>query len=161
MNIFNRTDRVGLAANVAAAIVTVIAVNAVIFLSGWFQTDTPAAQQSRLDPPGWLVGVVWVILFAFLGAARWFVMRSGGAQAGRQAGYIVLLLLFCLAYPFYTMGLKSVAVGLVGNVATIAAAVWVASQVKTTSRAAAGLVLPVVAWVSFATVLTALMLHGS
>ena len=145
MNILNRTDRVGLAANVAAAVVTVIAVNAVIFLSRWFQTDTPAAQQSRLDPPGWLVGTVWVILFAFLGAARWFVIRSGGARAGRQAGYIVLLLLFCLAYPFYTMGLKSVAIGLIGNVATIAAAAWVASQVKASSRAAAGLILPVVA----------------
>ena len=161
MNILNRTDRTGLVANVVAAVVTVIAVNAVIFLSGWFQTDTPAAQQSRLDPPGWLVGVVWVFLFAFLGAARWLVVRSGGERAGRQAGYIVLLLLFCLAYPFYTMGLKSVAIGLIGNVTTIIAAAWVASRVRTSSKAAAGLVLPVVAWVSFATVLTALMLHGS
>ena len=99
MNILDRTDRIGLLANVVAAVATVIAVNAVIFLSGWFQTDMPSPQQSRLNPPGWLVGTVWVVLFAFLGAARWFVIRSGSERAGRQAGYIVLLLLFCLAYP--------------------------------------------------------------
>lgn len=161
MNILNRTDRIGLASNIAAATATVIGVNAVIFLSGWFQTDTPNTAASVLNPPGWLVGGVWIALFALMGAARWLLIKSVTEQARRQAGSLVLLGLFCLAYPFYTVGLQSVAIGLLGNVATIIAALWVIAQIKAISAAAARCVLPVVAWVSFATVLTALMLHSN
>lgn len=159
MKLFNRRDRIGLVANVGASVFAVLAVNFVVFLSGWFQTDTPDTKPSVLNPPGWLVGVVWVALFTLLGAARWLLVKSDANYGKSQSRYIILLALFCLAYPFYTMGLKNVAAGLTGNIATVVAALWVVLRVRRVSVAAARCVLPVVAWVSFATVLTALMLH--
>ena len=36
-----------------------------------------------LAPPGWLVGGVWMVLFALLGLARWRLVRLG-SEAGRQ-----------------------------------------------------------------------------
>ena len=157
-NVLNRTDAVGLVANVAVSLFVVLVTNGLIFGLGW-DTSSPKTAPSLYDPPGWFIGVVWTVLFALMGAARWRILKSGGKNAAFHARLVVGLIVFCLIYPFYTLGLRSILIGLIGNVATAIFAAWIIAQIKTSSRTAAVFVSPVVAWLSFATFLTVRMLQ--
>ena len=157
-NVLNRTDAAGLAANVAVSLIVVLVTNGLIFGLGW-DASSPKSASSLSDPPGWFIGVVWTVLFALMGAARWRILTSGGEKAVLHSRLVVGLIGFCLIYPFYTMGLRSMVIGLIGNVATAILAVWIIAQIKASSRSAAVLVSPVVGWLAFATFLTARMLQ--
>ena len=52
-------------------------------------------------PPGYVVGIVWIVLFAMLGYAH-YLLRKIGSPASWG---IVALISLCLLYPFIT-GLK-------------------------------------------------------
>jgi len=105
-----------------------------------------------LQPPGWVIGVVWIFLFIFLGTARWLLIQNAD-RPFQGTRWVWILLLFCAAYPIYTSGLRSLAVGLGGNIATVALALWVALRIRRASIVAAGLVSTVALWVTFATFL--------
>lgn len=147
-SLLNRQDKTGLFVNSGLAVGTAALGNAVIALFHW---DRSASEpQPSFAPPGSVVGIVWLFLFAAMGAARWLTVRSGSSERKRHAGLIVLLILFCFAYPFYTAGLRQ-GLGLVGNLATIAFATYTAWTVRHSSPEAAVFVSPVMVWVSFAT----------
>jgi len=95
-------------------------------------------------PPGATIGIVWIVLFAGMGAAL-------ALAADRRA--VVVLILMCLAYPFYTHLFSNHLTELVGNVFTLAYAVWLALRVRFQSPLAAIFIACVAAWIVFATVL--------
>jgi tryptophan-rich sensory protein len=125
--------------------------NGFIFMAN--PAERAAISTARSFPlPGWVIGVVWEFLFVGMGFARWLVLghRDGKLQSST---WVFLLLLLCLAYPVYTLALRSLTIGLAGNLATIAAALWLARRLYKVSALAASLVFAVAAWVTFATVL--------
>lgn len=147
MVIWNRRDLGGLAVNMASAVSVAALANAFIVFVNSAEDFAPPTV--RLQPPGWVIGVVWTFLFILLGTARWLLIKHADRpfQATR---WVWILLLFCAAYPIYTSGLRNLAVGLGGNFATAALAVWVALRIRKTSLLAAGLVSTVALWVTFA-----------
>jgi tryptophan-rich sensory protein len=136
-----------LAVNIAIAVAVAALVNAFVFLVNPAEDLAPPAD--LLEPPGWLIGLVWSFLFIFLGTARWLLLPDRNRPIHGPLS-VWLLLFFCAAYPVYTVGLKNLAVGLGGNVATAALAVWLALRIRKTSLLAAGLVSTVAVWVTFA-----------
>lgn len=86
------------ALNVLIPIVAAMAVNAVIFTLGW---NNRAKEQNKLLPPGIVIGVVWIVIFGFLGFARYLV--RGNAVASWAT---VAIMAWSLAYPFATAGLR-------------------------------------------------------
>lgn len=157
LNRANRPDGSGLAANVALAVAAALLINALIFL--FAPQGPPTRVEPAFAPPGWVIGGVWTLLFALMGAARWLALRSDHPDARRHAAMVALLIAFCAAYPAYTLGLSNLTVGLAGNVATILAAGFVVHRIRDGSRAAAALLIPIVLWVSFATVLVVRVLQ--
>jgi tryptophan-rich sensory protein len=137
----------GLAANLAVFVLVTVALNGVIFGLGW---DRPSGPEAGI-PPGWVVGSLWVLLFAGMGTARWLLVRAG--RGGAE--WVSLLAFLCLLYPIYTAGLSDDRVGLVGNVVTAGVAVGVAMVAWRRSRAAGGLVVAVCAWLVYAAGATA------
>jgi len=103
-------------------------------------------RRSPLLPPGWIVGLVWLGLFAQLGIAR-----SELAEHPHERRLLDAFYLFCLAYPLYTGGLQNRAMSYAGNVATIGAASGLAQRVRRVSPVASALLLPVIGWVGYAT----------
>lgn len=95
-------------------------------------------------PPGHTIGLVWIALFAGLGAALWLAP---------ERRTVAVLLALCLAYPFYTHVAGGHAIELAGNGVTFGYAVWLALGLRSRAPAAALLVACVAAWVAFATVL--------
>jgi len=140
----------GLAVNVTVAVAVAALANAFLFLVN--PAEDLAPPTDLLQPPGWVIGLVWVFLFIFLGTARWLLIQNVDGPFP-ETRWVWMLLLFCAAYPVYTSGLKNLAVGLGGNVATAALAVWVALRIRKMSMAAAGLVSTVAVWVTFASFL--------
>lgn len=106
-------------------------------------------------PPGWLFGPVWSVLYALMGVSAWLVWRARGFTGARTA-----LLLFMaqlgvnalwtwLFFVWHQGGLAFAEILLlwVMIVATIIL-FWRISKV------AGGLLLPYLAWVTFAAALT-------
>ncbi|WP_370248916.1 TspO/MBR family protein [Nocardioides sp.] len=102
-------------------------------------------------PPGWVFGPVWTVLYAMIAVAGWLAWRSGGGRPAVVAWSVQLALnlawtpLF-FAADAYTLALVEIVLLLVAVAATVVV-------FRRTSRLAAGLMLPYLAWVAFATAL--------
>jgi tryptophan-rich sensory protein len=119
-------------------------------LDGWYDTLAKPA----FTPPSWVFAPVWTTLFALLGVALWLVWQADATDQRRIA-----LLAFAVQFAFNVAwsaaffgarspiaGLAVIAVLWIAIVATI----WTFDRVD---RRAALLLLPYLAWVSFAAVL--------
>jgi tryptophan-rich sensory protein len=153
-HLINRGDRVGFIANIVLAVSFAVLANAVIFLAGWNHPDTKV---TSFEPPDYVIGIVWLFLFALMGTARWLVTQSSSEAAASHARIVVSLIVLCFLYPFYTLGLAIIP-GLIGNIATLLVASWAALQIRSSSKLASTLLFPVIIWICFATALTVLQL---
>ena len=119
--------------------------------SAWFS----ALQMPAIYPPGWLFGVVWTILYALMGFAMAVIAAAKGAR-GRGAAtlaFVVQLVLnlawspMFFAYHQITGALALIVLLDLAVIVTIAL-FW---KIR---RSAALLMLPYLAWILFASVLT-------
>jgi hypothetical protein len=142
------TEERGLLAHVGAGVFATLAVSACIAALGWM--DPGPADLEVL--PGAVVALVWTGLIGGLGAARWLAGRAG--ETGRaQQGPITALAVACLLYPFYTVGLSSLAIGLAANVLIAIACARLADRLFPVTRGAAFLVALPIPWLVFASAL--------
>lgn len=104
------------------------------------------------NPPGWIFAPVWTALFVLMAIAAWRVyLRAGMATA--VVLWLVQLAFNAIWSPLF-FGLHSITLALV-DVAMLLALVLATTMVFFQRDRAAGLLmLPYVAWVSFATLLT-------
>jgi len=108
---------------------------------------------------GAIVPYVWLVLFAGMGTTFWLLVRKNQGMRGRS-WLVVALVLLCVGYPAYTGSLNQPIVALIANgvvVAVAAVGVWVIWPV---SRLGAGLLVPVIAWVSLASVALVALITG-
>lgn len=113
-------------------------------------------QQPSWAPPGWLFGPVWSLLFVMMGVAAWLVWRAHGWRgAGLALGiYLLQLVVNALwSWLFFAWHLGGPALADIGVlwllVAATIALFW------RLHRVAALLLLPYLAWASFAGALNA------
>ena len=105
-------------------------------------------------PPGWLFGPVWTVLYVMIGIAGWLLWRAPGGRGTPLVLWVVQLVLNLVWTPLffgadrYGIALMEIVLLWCFIVATIAAG-W------RVSRLAALLLVPYLAWVSFATALNA------
>lgn len=119
-------------------------------VAAWY----PTLAKPAFTPPAWVFGPVWVVLFALLGVAAYLVVRDG---AGEDRGVAVRLFLgqFALnvSWTLAFFGARSVVGGLVVVLALWIAVVATVVAFDRVNRAAALLLLPYLAWVTFAAAL--------
>jgi len=104
-------------------------------------------------PPNWLFGPVWTILYAMMAVSAWLVWRKAGFGAALLM-FAVQLLINGIWSPVF-FGAQSLGGGLVVIVALWFAIVGTIAMFWPVSTAAALLLVPYLAWVSFAVVLNA------
>jgi len=110
--------------------------------------------KSPWNPPSWLFAPVWTILYVLMAVAAWLVWRRG-AEAGVRAALVAwgVQLVLNAAWSWLFFGLHRPGVAFVELAAlwlAILATVVLAWKVR---PAAGALLLPYLAWVSFAGVL--------
>ncbi len=113
-----------------------------------------ALNKPTWNPPNWIFGPVWTALYTMMAVAAWLVWRRGGFAANAfPLSLFLLQLLFNAIWSWLFFGLKNPALAFaeivllwLGIGATLAA-FW------RLQRPAAWLLVPYLAWVSFAAVL--------
>jgi tryptophan-rich sensory protein len=151
-----RVDRRAIVFNVVVTLAVAVALNAALAAFGL----NPSAREHwpRFAPPAHTIGAVWVALLAGMGAARGLAQSAATRHArddarADDARAIVVLILLCLAYPFYTHLVGGRAIELAGNGVTLLYAVWLTRRLLPRSATAALLVGAVAVWIVFATAL--------
>ena len=123
-----------------------------VFVSttGWYA----GLHKPSWNPPAWIFAPVWTLLYVFMAVAAWLVWRTGGWIKQRLALRLFLLqwLLNALWTPLFfglhRSGLACAEIMILWL--ALAATLWSFWQVR---KAAGVLLVPYLAWVTFAAVL--------
>lgn len=114
----------------------------------------PSLAKPSWTPPNGIFGPVWTLLYVTMAVAAWLVDRSGNDATAPLAWFgaqLALNLLWSLTF----FGLRSPVGGLAVIVLLWGAIVGTIVSFAGVSAAAAGLLVPYLAWVTFATALNA------
>lgn len=108
--------------------------------------------QPPLSPPGWLFPVAWSLLYVLMGAASYIVLCSGAPLYERRSAlklYAVQLVVNVLWPPIF-FGLELYLAALAWLVLLWVLALITALRFRRISRAAFCLMVPYLAWLTFA-----------
>jgi translocator protein len=105
------------------------------------------------NPPNWVFGPVWTILYVLIAVAGWRVFASVGGGPALAVWIAALALNFLWSPVFF--GLRRPAAALVVVLALLAVIAVFVVLAWPVDRVAALLFLPYAAWVAFATALNA------
>jgi tryptophan-rich sensory protein len=152
MKNFNQKTVKSLLLNISVALILVLGMNGLIFLSGWQNEPVSILKTPYIQVPGYLIGMIWVILFGLMATARWYLNFLEGKNYYQNI--IVFLIFICLIYPVYTVGLANLYVGIAGIIVTAFFAIFVVWRLWNISRKSAYYIIPVIVWLFFAATLT-------
>ncbi len=132
------------------------------FIGAWGSADAPAVyaslRQPAWAPPAWLFGPAWTLLYALMAIAAWLVVRAAGWMRARWALMVYGLQLVANAawsWFFFRWELGPAAFG---EAVVLAVLVGVTTILFWRLRPLAGaLLLPLLAWTTFAAVLSGAM----
>jgi benzodiazapine receptor len=106
-------------------------------------------------PPGWLFGPVWTLLYVLMGFAAWLVWRTAGWGGGAAALSLFVAQLACNAlWSWFFFAWRRGALALADIVLLLALIVATMVAFAHVHPLAAILLVPYLAWVTFATALT-------
>jgi benzodiazapine receptor len=126
-------------------------------VDGWYAD----ADKASWNPPNWIFGPVWTLLYTIMSVAAWLVWRS--PRDGRRPAlkwYVAQLALNAIWTPVFfglypVVGASALWVALAIIVALDVAVLLTMLRFWKVSKAAAWLLVPYWAWVLFATTLNA------
>ena len=116
----------------------------------WFATVT----KPSWNPPNWVFGPVWTVLFLMMAISAWLVWKKVGLRDGKVALIMFAVqLILNVGWSILFFGMQNIQGALIEIGAlwlAIAATIFLFSR---HSKAAAWLLVPYIAWVSFASFL--------
>jgi tryptophan-rich sensory protein len=124
------------------------------FIGLEFEND--AAPRLWYQPPGFVIPIVWFVLFALLALARTYLITQG---QGSVQFWLFALAFLCATYANYTLGfakltnISALWFGLLGNLVVIGFAFFIIWKLYPLSRMAAYLTMPVIFWTVFASLI--------
>lgn len=119
---------------------------------GWYDTlDKPF-----FTPPSWLFGPVWTLLYLAMAVSGWLVWRERGLTGARTAMVLFFAQLALNSlWSIVFFGLESPGLGLIEILVLWAVIFLTIRAFQPINRPAAILLIPYLAWVTFATFLNA------
>ena len=139
---------------------------AVGFLGSFFTRSSLASWYAHIkkpffNPPAWIFAPVWTMLYILMGVAFFLVWEKGlDAEKVRAAlGIFILQLVLNMLWTSAFFGMRSPALGFVVIVLLWSAIIGTTVLFFGISKIAALLLLPYIAWVSFALVLNAAIVY--
>lgn len=114
----------------------------------------PSLNKPTFNPPSWIFAPVWTLLYIMMAVAAWRVWLAGPSSKPALNLFFIQLVLNFL-WSIYFFGLHSPALALIDIIA-----MWIIIALTTRAffkiaRPAGWLLVPYLAWVSFAVVLNA------
>ena len=114
---------------------------------GWYAGLTKAS----FNPPAWLFGPVWTVLYVLIAVAGWRVWQRDRTGWPMKLWWAQLALNFLWTPVFF--GAHRIGLALVVILLTLAAILGFIATARRLDRLAAWLFMPYAAWVAFASVL--------
>ncbi len=145
--------------NTLGLIVSLLLCYSVAGLGGWWTAGAvsswyPTLQKPPLNPPNWVFGPVWSLLYTMMAIAAWLVGKRVGLTGGRvPLGLFVLQLVLNLAWSGLFFGMKSPTLGAIDIILLWSAILATTITFWKVNKAAGALMTPYLLWVSFATYL--------
>jgi benzodiazapine receptor len=119
-------------------------------IPGWYAGLIKPA----FNPPNWIFGPVWTLLYALMAIAAWRVWRRGGfAMSGRALTLFFLQLALNLAWSLIFFAGRRIGWALIDIAALWLSLAATAVMFWRRDRIAGAMLAPYLAWVSFAAVL--------
>ena len=149
MNVSRTRDILGLTAFVALCFgVSVLGARATLpALAEWY----PALRKPPWTPPGWVFGPAWTLLYPLMAVAGWMAWREGRARIGPLL--FLLQLALNATWPWLFFAERRLDLALACIVALCLAILGTIVAFWRSSRGAAILLVPYLAWVGFAAAL--------
>lgn len=107
-------------------------------------------------PPGYVIPIVWFVLFTLLGIGRYNLVQT---NVDNYQWWLYGLAFICATYAYYTLGfakltnISALWFGLFGNIAVILFAAFVVYKLLPINKTAALLTIPVIIWTTFASLI--------
>lgn len=108
-------------------------------------------QKPFFNPPDWLFGPAWTILFALMGLSLYLAMEKGLAK--KAIVFFGIQLILNLSWSILFFGLHSPMLAFIEIIFLWIAILATILEFRKTSQKAALLLLPYIVWVSFAAML--------
>ena len=105
------------------------------------------------NPPGYVFGPVWAVLYVLMGIAFWRVWKAGGGE--HPMGLYAAQLVLNFAWSLLFFRARSIKWALLDILALLGVLVATVCSFYSVDPVAGYLLVPYLAWVSFATALTA------
>lgn len=114
-------------------------------------------QKPVFNPPNWLFGPVWTVLYALMGISAYLVYREVGKKPGvsRAIRLFMVHLIFNFTFSFSFFYLESTLLGLVNILIVWIFIVIIMVRFRRVNATASWLLVPYLLWVSYATVVNA------
>ncbi|MBD3297844.1 MAG: tryptophan-rich sensory protein [candidate division Zixibacteria bacterium] len=150
-----RQDLAGLVGFLALTIAVEIVAG--LATSSSVRTWYPTLEKAPWNPPGWVFGPVWTVLYVMMAVAAWRVWRyRKGDERVRQAlGIFYLQLTLNFLWSILFFGLQLPLAGLIDIVLLLTAIILTTIVFRRIDRWAAWLMIPYALWVAYATTLNA------
>lgn len=120
-------------------------------IPGWYST----LAKPSFNPPNWVFGPVWTILYLLMGIALFLVWNSSSdrKRVNKAITVFVLQLFLNLFWTLIFFGLKMPGAAFAEILLLWASVLWTMLLFRQISRPAFYFLIPYLAWVSFAAVL--------
>jgi len=116
----------------------------------WYAT----LNKPSFNPPNWIFGPVWTALYILMGVAAWRVWRAADRDTARgPLAVFALQLAVNLGWSVAFFGLRNPGLAVVVILALDLLVLATALMFRRIDRLAAWLLVPYLAWISFATLL--------
>jgi len=124
-------------------------------ITGWYA----GLNKPAFNPPGWLFGPVWTLLYILMGIALFLVVKNGVDTAPVRRAVLVFAaqLLANLAWSFLFFGMHSIILGLLDILLLFFLIAATMILFRRISPVAAYLLIPSICWVTFASLLNAMI----
>lgn len=141
----------------AVAVLTVAAASAIgqiaTFpnLAPWYA----GLNKPEFNPPNWVFGPVWTLLFALMAYAVWRILKRPSGSADRRLGLTLFFVQLALnpLWSWAFFGARNPGLGLINIVPQFLVIVATMVVFNRMDRVAALCMLPLAAWVGFASIL--------
>lgn len=119
------------------------------------QTWYPTLLKPSFNPPSWLFGPVWIVLYLMMGIALYLIWQRSGTGQNVQTAVIFFIIQLVLnaAWSLIFFGLQSPFWAFVEIVALWIAILITIILFREISRTASYLLVPYILWVTFAAIL--------
>ena len=124
-----------------------------VFTAGSVSTWYVTLAKPVFNPPNWLFGPVWTLLYLLMGISLWLVWRSKSKFKSIAILFFSIQLLLNILWSIIFFGLKSILGALIEIILLWALIIITIILFHRISKTAAWILLPYILWVTFAAIL--------